>query len=99
MWGMNKHLIALPLVVLTLAGGAFLYLAQGDTAQLPPGADTGREPVFTGPRSEMIPTVNIAEVKPWTAGEAPVPAKGLAVARFADGLSHPRSMLRLPSTG
>ena len=97
MWGMNKHLIALPLVVLTLAGGAFLYLAQGDTAQLPPGADTGREPVFTGPRSEMIPTVNIAEVKPWTAGEAPVPAKGLAVARFADGLSHPRSMLRLPN--
>lgn len=97
MWGMNKHLIALPLVVLTLVGGAFLYLAQGDTAQLPPGADTGREPVFTGPRSEMIPTVNIAEVKPWTAGEAPVPAKGLAVARFADGLSHPRSMLRLPN--
>jgi glucose/arabinose dehydrogenase len=95
--GMNKHVIVLPLVALALAGGAFLYLAQGDTAQLPPGADTGREPVFTAPRSEMLPTVNIADVKPWAAGAKPVAAKGLAVARFAEGLSHPRSMLRLPN--
>ncbi|QGP78125.1 PQQ-dependent sugar dehydrogenase [Sphingobium sp. CAP-1] len=94
---MNKHVIVLPLVALALAGGTFLYLAQGDTAQLPAGADTGKEPVFTAPRSEMLPTVNIAEVKPWTANEKPVAASGLAVARFADGLAHPRSMLRLPN--
>lgn len=94
---MNKHVIILPLVALALAGGAFLYVAQGDTAQLPPGADTGREPVFTAPRSEMLPTVNIADVKPWAAGAKPVAAKGLTVARFAEGLSHPRSMLRLPN--
>lgn len=94
---MKKHFIAVPLVVLVLGGGAFLYLAQGNTAQLPPGSDTGREPVFSAPRSEMIPTVNIAEVKPWTAGEKPVAAKGLAVARFAEGLAHPRAMLRLPN--
>ncbi|MEZ7272492.1 sorbosone dehydrogenase family protein [Sphingobium sp. 10 DY56-G10] len=94
---MNKHLIALPLVALALVGGGFLYLAQGDTARLPAGADTGREPVFTSPRSEMIPTVNIAEVKPWKAGEKPVAAKGLAVDRFAEGLAHPRSLLRLPN--
>ncbi|EAT08114.1 L-sorbosone dehydrogenase [Sphingomonas sp. SKA58] len=97
MWRMNKHLIALPLVALALVGGGFLYLAQGDTARLPAGADTGREPVFTSPRSEMIPTVNIAEVKPWKAGEKPVAAKGLAVDRFAEGLAHPRSLLRLPN--
>lgn len=94
---MNKHLIVLPLVAIALVGGGFLYLAQGDTARLPAGADTGREPVFTSPRSEMIPTVNIAEVKPWKAGEKPVAARGLAVERFAEGLSHPRSMLRLPN--
>ena len=94
---MKKHIIAIPLVAIVLAGGAFLYFAQGDTAQLPQGADTGREPTFTSPRSEMIPTVNIAEVKPWTAGEKPVAAKGLTVARFAEGLAHPRSMLRLPN--
>ncbi|EQB17087.1 PQQ-dependent sugar dehydrogenase [Sphingobium lactosutens] len=94
---MNKHFIILPLVAIALVGGGFLYLAQGDTARLPAGADTGREPVFTSPRSEMIPTVNIAEVKPWKAGEKPVAAKGLAVERFAEGLAHPRSMLRLPN--
>ncbi|WP_062734367.1 PQQ-dependent sugar dehydrogenase [Sphingobium abikonense] len=94
---MNKHFIILPLVAIALVGGGFLYLAQGDTARLPAGADTGREPVFTSPRSEMIPTVNIAEVKPWKAGEKPVAAQGLTVERFAEGLSHPRSMLRLPN--
>ncbi|NWK98014.1 sorbosone dehydrogenase [Sphingobium lactosutens] len=94
---MNKHVIVLPLVALALAGGAFLYLAQGDTARLPAGADTGREPVFTSPRSEMLPTINIAEVKPWKGDAKPVAAKGLEVARFADGLAHPRSMLRLPN--
>ena len=94
---MNKHVIVLPLVALALAGGAFLYLAQGDTARLPAGADTGREPVFTSPRSEMLPTVNIAEVKPWKASEKPVAAKGLTIDRFAEGLAHPRSLLRLPN--
>lgn len=94
---MNKHIIVLPLVALALAGGAFLYFAQGDTARLPAGADTGREPVFTSARSEMLPTINIAEVKPWAAGAKPVAAKGLAVARFAEGLAHPRSLLRLPN--
>ncbi len=94
---MNKHLIALPLFVIVLAGGTYIYLSRGDTAELPPGADQGREPVFTTPRNETFPTINIADVKPWTAGQQPVAAKGLAVARFADGLAHPRSMLRLPN--
>lgn len=94
---MNKHVIALPLIAIAVAGGAFLYLARGDVAQLPPGADTGREPVFTAPRSEMVPTINVASVKPWAAGASPVAARGLKVARFAEGLSHPRAMLRLPN--
>lgn len=94
---MNKHIIVLPLVALAVAGGAFLYFAQGDTAQLAVGADTGREPVFTSARSEMLPTINIAEVKPWAVGAKPVAAKGLTVARFAEGLAHPRSLLRLPN--
>lgn len=94
---MNKHVIALPVVILVLAGGVFFYFAQGDTAQLPPGADTGREPTFTSPRSETIPTINIAEVKPWKSDEKPIAAKGLTVARFAEGLAHPRSLLRLPN--
>ena len=94
---MKKHLIAITLILLLIAGGVIFYLAQGNTAQLAAGEDVGKEPVFTAPRSELIPTINVAEVKAWTAGEKPVAAKGLAVARFAEGLAHPRSMLVLPN--
>lgn len=94
---MKKHLIAFSLILLALAAGVILYLAQGDTAQLPAGADVGREPTFTAARSEMIPTINVADAMPWKAGEHPLPAKGLAVSRLADGLAHPRSLLRLPN--
>ncbi|GLV25781.1 PQQ-dependent sugar dehydrogenase [Sphingobium sp. Cam5-1] len=94
---MKKHLIAVTLILLLIAGGVIFYLAQGDTAQLAAGEDVGKEPVFTSPRSELIPTINVAEVKRWTAGEKPVAAKGLAVARLAEGLAHPRSMLVLPN--
>lgn len=94
---MKKHLIALALIVLLLLVGSFLYLAQGDKAKLAVGADVGKEPVFTAPRSEMFPTINIAEVARWQGSEKPVPAKGLQVERFADGLDHPRSLLRLPN--
>ncbi|KFG91135.1 Sorbosone dehydrogenase [Sphingobium herbicidovorans NBRC 16415] len=94
---MKKHLIAITLIILLIATGVIIYLAQGDKAQLAAGADTGKEPVFTAPRSELIPTINVAEVKVWTADQKPTAAQGLAVARFAEGLAHPRSMLTLPN--
>ena len=94
---MKKHLIALTLLTLVILGGLFFYFARGDKAQLPEGADVGKEPVFTSPRSEIIPTMNVADAVPWKNGEKPVPAKGLTVDRFADGLDHPRSLLRLPN--
>ncbi|ANI78707.1 MULTISPECIES: PQQ-dependent sugar dehydrogenase [Sphingobium] len=94
---MKKHLIAITLIILVLVAGVIFYFAQGDKAQLAVGADTGKEPVFTAPRSELIPTMNVADVKGWAAGEKPVAAKGLSVARFAEGLSHPRSLLALPN--
>jgi glucose/arabinose dehydrogenase len=94
---MKKHLILFPLVLLLIAGAVILYLAQGDTARLTNDQSTGREPVFTTARTEIIPTVKIAEVQGWKAGEKPVAAKGLTVDRFAEGLTHPRSMYRLPN--
>ncbi|MET0372171.1 MAG: sorbosone dehydrogenase family protein [Sphingobium sp.] len=94
---MKKHLIAILLLAIVLGGGVFYYLSRGDTSQLPPGSDVGREPVFTTPRSEIIPTVAIADARPWHRGEGPAAAPGLAVARFAEGLDHPRSILRLPN--
>jgi hypothetical protein len=79
---MKKHLIAITLIVLVLVAGVIFYFAQGDKAQLAAGADTGKEPVFTAPRSELIPTMNVADVKGWAAGEKPMAAKGLSVAGF-----------------
>ncbi|QUT06327.1 sorbosone dehydrogenase family protein [Sphingobium phenoxybenzoativorans] len=94
---MKKHLILFPLVLLLVAGAVILYLARGDTARLTDDQSTGREPVFTTARTQIIPTVKIAEVQGWKAGEKPVAAKGLTVDRFAEGLTHPRSMYRLPN--
>lgn len=94
---MKKHLIALTLITLALLAGAILYFAQGDTAELAVGADVGREPVFTSPRSEFIPTMNVADAVGWKAGDKPTAAQGLSVGRFAEGLAHPRSMLTLPN--
>jgi glucose/arabinose dehydrogenase len=94
---MKKHFILFPLVLLLIAGAVLFYLARGDTAQLTDDQSIGRDPLFTTARNELIPTVNIASVERWKAGEKPVAAKGLTVERFAEGLDHPRSMLRLPN--
>ncbi len=94
---MKKHIIAITLIVLLLLAGVAIYFLRGDTAQLADGQDVGREPVFTAPRSQLFPTINVADAVKWKANEAPTPASGLKVARFADGLDHPRSLLRLPN--
>ncbi len=94
---MKKHILALSLIFILLAAGVAYWLTRPDVARLADGQDVGREPRFTMPRPENIPTVAVAEASGWQAGESPVAARGLAVARFAEGLSHPRAMLRLPN--
>jgi glucose/arabinose dehydrogenase len=80
-----------------LVGGAGWYLLSGDTAELDIAEVSGPSPVISAPRKETFPTINVADVKVWGANEAPEAAQGLAVARFAEGLDHPRSMLVLPN--
>lgn len=80
-----------------LVAGAGWYFLSGDTAELDIAAVSGPSPVISAPRKETFPTINVAPIKPWAAAEAPVAAKGLTVARFAEGLDHPRSMLVLPN--
>jgi glucose/arabinose dehydrogenase len=80
-----------------LVGGAGWYFLSGDTAELDIAEVTGPSPVISAPRKEAFPTINVADVKVWGAGEAPKPAKGLSVVRFAEKLDHPRSMLVLPN--
>ncbi|MGD9812708.1 MAG: sorbosone dehydrogenase family protein [Sphingobium sp.] len=94
---MIKHVIGFSLLLLAIAAGVLFYLTRPDVARLAQGQDVGREPVFTTPRPSWIPTVSVAEATGWSAGQTPKPAAGLAVSRFAEGLDHPRSMLKLPN--
>lgn len=94
---MKKHILALGLIFLALVIGVLFYLTRPDTARLPYGADMGRVPQITAPRPEWLPKASIANAVGWKAGEAPTPAQGLGVVRFAEGLAHPRSMLKLPN--
>jgi len=69
----------------------------GETAKLPPSADVGLHPTVPAPEKSLLPTVKIAPSKGWPADGKPVPAAGLAVARFAGDLRHPRSVYVLPN--
>ena len=90
--------LAIALVVFVLvAGGLLFYLSRGDTADLSVEAVAGTEPTLEEPNPETVPTVQIAEPVGWKDGEAPVPADGLAVNRFAEGLDHPRILYALPN--
>jgi glucose/arabinose dehydrogenase len=84
-------------ILIVLAGGAFWYLSRGDTADLSLEEVTGTDPVLQEANAESFPTVAIAKPVGWQAGEAPVAAEGLAVARFAEGLDHPRVLHTLPN--
>lgn len=75
----------------------FALAACGDTATLKVEDGTGTDPKLPQPVETPIPTINIADAKPWAAGEAPVAAEGYAVTSFAEGLAHPRWLYRLPN--
>jgi len=94
---MKKHLLMAAAAIVIAVGGTLFYLSRPDNAQLPNAALEGREPEFTAARRQIIPTVVIAKPVGWAGNAAPVPAGSLAVQRFAEGLDHPRSMLRLPN--
>ena len=94
---MLKHIFLFVLLCLAIAAGVLFYLSRGDTARLTVEQLSGREPKMTAPRREWLPTANIPDMVGWKADEKPVAAAGLTVSRFADGLSHPRSMLSLPN--
>ncbi len=94
---MRKYIIMAIAALLIAVGGTFFYLSRPDVAQLAQSDLEGREPKFTDPRKQYIPTIDIADPVGWAANAAPVPAKGLTVARFAAGLDHPRQMLLLPN--
>ena len=85
------------LVFILIVVAAGWFLTRPDKANLNWAAVTGIDPTLDQPDAQTFPTVGIAEPVGWAAGAAPVPAAGLTVARFADGLKHPRTMLALPN--
>lgn len=66
-------------------------------ANAPGPSDVGPNPVLAPPAQSIVPTVHVAKVVGWRAGEKPTPAAGLAVNAFATGLAHPRWLYVLPN--
>jgi len=92
----RKLLVALGVFLLVIAGLVF-WLMRGVPAEHTTEQLSGKDPIIAEPKEEKIPSVRIAKPIGWAAGEAPVPAKGLTVSRFAEGLAHPRVIHTLPN--
>ncbi|HEY0686481.1 MAG TPA: sorbosone dehydrogenase family protein [Steroidobacter sp.] len=90
-----KAALASPLAV--LVAGTCCVAADEVTTQMTEDQGYGPNPKLPAPDKSLIPTVKVAEAQPWRADEAPTPAKGLAVARFACDLDHPRWLYVLPN--
>jgi glucose/arabinose dehydrogenase len=94
---MGKHIRNISILVLIALIGVGYMMTRPDVAQVPVEKLTGPTPEFGAPRPQTIPTVKIAKVDRWKAGEAPKAADGLVVERFAEGLDHPRNLYTLPN--
>jgi glucose/arabinose dehydrogenase len=77
-------------------GFVALASVSGD-ASVPAAIGYGPNPILPAPSQPLIPTVNIAPAKPWTADEVPAAGAGFQVAAFARGLDHPRWIYVLPN--
>jgi len=81
--------------------GSFILAAAlsacGVSAKLPFSAGVGAEPTLPPPEKTVIPTVNIAPAQGWPTGDKPVPAAGMTVTAYANGLDHPRWLYVLPN--
>jgi glucose/arabinose dehydrogenase len=93
---LRKVLIAAAVVVL-IVGGFTLWVLHGRPAEHTVDEVSGKNPVLVEQDAETFPSVSLAKPLGWRANEAPIPAKGLVVTRFAEGLAHPRTMLALPN--
>ena len=94
MW---RHIRNIVLIFIVLGAIGLWYLSRPDVARLSLDAVSGTKPAITEPREQVIPTINVADVDRWNAGEKPVAAAGLAVERYAEGLDHPRNLYVLPN--
>ena len=76
------------------------YALPGDASVGPvpsPPETVGPNPRIGPVEKSLIPTVQVAPVKGWTAGSMPSAAPGVSVNAFAVGLNHPRWLYVLPN--
>ena len=78
-----------------LAAACGAHLAHAQAPAMPVGF--GPHPVLPAPDKQFIPTVNVAPVQRWTAGQRPAVTAGLAIRAYARGLDHPRWLYVLPN--
>ena len=71
--------------------------AQTPNLALINSKEFGKNPDLSEPEVSLLPTAKIARAVGFRAGEAPRPAAGWTVNRFAEGLAHPRWLLELPN--
>jgi glucose/arabinose dehydrogenase len=93
---LRKALIALA-VIIVVVGGFTAWVMHGNPTDQPIAAFEGTNPRLVDPEPETIPSVAFAKTVGWAPGQAPIPAPGLAVNRWAEGLDHPRTMITLPN--
>ena len=93
----EKTALASPIAALVTTCVAGSALAAEVTTQMSPDQGYGPNPYLPPPDKSLIPTLKVAEAKPWQANEAPTAARGLAVSRFACELDHPRWLYVLPN--
>ena len=86
----------LPLLVAALLF-ATVIAGCGGTARLPESAGMGPNPTLPPPEKTLVPVVNVATATGWPAAGKPQAAPGTSVARFAEGLEHPRWLHVLPN--
>jgi glucose/arabinose dehydrogenase len=84
-------------LIVAMLSSVVLTIGCASAAKLPVSAGIGPNPTLPTPDTSLIPTVKVATAKGWQPNEAPVPATGTAVNRFAEGLEHPRWVYLLPN--
>jgi glucose/arabinose dehydrogenase len=97
---MSRHASPSSRAAVLAAAGLTLTLpltACGGPEPLPSEATYGPNPTLVEPHGGLLPTVKIADVVGWRDGAMPIPAAGLRVQPFANGLDHPRWLYTLPN--
>lgn len=94
-----KHFRNLSIITLLILIGFGYWATRPDVARVPAAKLTGPDVELTNVESRVqkIPTIKIANVDRWKAGEKPTAAAGLKVELYAGGLDHPRNLYTLPN--